>query len=165
MMEVRDIMHRDVISVRPDMTVKEVARVLVENNINGAPVVDEEGHLVGIITMADLISLVKRRMEALGFVVAMTPFDIFDFYAMEIAAENRDALREISNVRVSEIMKKKVHFVREDDDILDVVNILSRKDISRVPVVDRDGRVIGIVARSDIIRLIAEGKLSDEVSE
>ncbi len=166
MMKARDIMNREVITLSPELTVREASRILLENHINGAPVVDAEGKLIGIVTVGDIINLLRKRMESLGFVLAMTPFDILDFYAMELAVpENRDALKEISSVKISEIMKRRVHFVREDDDILEVIEILAKKGVSRVPVVDSGGKVIGIITRSDIIRMIADGKFSEEVPQ
>ncbi len=161
-MKVGEIMNRDVISLKPDMTLKEASEILAKNNINGAPVIDDDKKLLGILTIKDILKFIKSRMESIGIYIFPTPFDFMDVLPMEIPVEHRDAIKEIARIKVSEIMERRVHYVNVDTDIYDALNLLVKKDISRLPVVDKEKRVIGIVTRSDILRALA--LKSNEVS-
>ncbi len=158
-MKVKDVMERKVLAIKPHTTLKEAAKVLVENNINGVPVVDDENRIVGLLTMGDIIHHIRSRMEALGIVLAPGPFDVVDLYFLEPNfLENKDAIKEVANDPVSEVMKKRFHHVHEDDELEDAISLLSKKDISVLPVVDSKMHVLGIVTRGDILRVIAGEK-------
>jgi len=158
-MKVKDVMERKVLAIKPHTTLKEAAKVLVKNNINGVPVVDDENRIEGLLTMGDIIHHIRSRMEALGFVLAPWPFDVVDLYFLEPEfLENKDAIREVANDPVSEVMKKRFHYVQQDDELEDAISLLSKKDISVLPVVDPKMHLIGIVTRGDILRVIAGEK-------
>jgi len=163
MMKVGEIMTREVISLKPDMTLKEAAEIFAKNNINGAPVVDENNKLLGILTIKDILKLIKSRMESIGIYVFPTPFDFMDILPVEVPVEHRDAIKEIGKIKVEEVMERRVHYVNEDTDVYDALNLLVKKEISRLPVVDEKKRVVGIVTRSDILRSLA--MQSNEVSK
>ena len=160
MMQVKDIMERNLIVLKPEMTLREAAKILSENDISGAPVVDQEGKLVGILMVSDIIKEIKGKIESLGLAIPFTPFDLFDFYTVNMPMESEnDIMRDVAEMKVGDVMRKKVHYVRDNDDIETAIEILGKKDISRVPVVDKEGRVIGIITRSDILRLLANNSL------
>ncbi len=115
-MRARDIMTREVITVGPNATVQDAARVLADYHISGVPVLDESGRLVGILTEADIISKEGER--------------------------------------VADILTPRVVSVREDTFADEVARVLTSLRIKRVPVL-RDGHVVGIVSRADIVRMIA----------
>ena len=154
-MKVKEIMNENVVVLHPNMSIREASELLEKNKIGGAPVVDNNGKLVGILTTKDIISLVKSRMENIGIYIVSTPFDFMDFYQFDIPLEDkRSMVDEISRIKVGEIMRKKVHTVREEDDIYKLLDILVKKEVSRVPVVDKDERVVGIITRSDVLKVI-----------
>ena len=159
-MQVKDIMGKNPILLKPEMTLREAAKILSKNDISGAPVVDQEGKLVGILMVSDIIKEIKGKIESLGLAIPFTPFDLFDFYTVNMPMESdKDIIRDVSEMKVGDVMRKKVHYVRDDDDIETAIEILGKKDISRVPVVDKERRVIGIITRSDILRLLANNSL------
>ncbi len=160
-MKIREIMNRKVILLRPDRTIKEAYEIFVKNGISGAPVVDEENKLLGILTTKDILAVIKEKMESIGLYIFPTPFDFMDIIPVEVPHENRELFEEISHIRVEEIMERRVHTVEPDMDIYDALNLLVKKEISRLPVV-KNGKVVGIVTRSDILRALAE---SDEISK
>ena len=160
MMQVKDIMGKNPILLKPEMTLREAAKILSENDISGAPVVDQEGKLVGILMVSDIIKEIKGKIESLGLAIPFTPFDLFDFYTVNMPVESdKDIMRDVAEMKVGDVMRKKVHYVRDDDDIETAIEILGKKDISRVPVVDKEGRVIGIITRSDVLKLLASNSL------
>ncbi len=156
-MIVKDIMEKNLILLNPEMSLRDAARILSEHDISGAPVVDKDGKLVGILMVSDIIKEIKNKIESLGLAISFTPFDLFDFYTINMPIENnKDIIKDVANMKVGEVMRKKVHSVQEDDDLDSVIEILGKKDISRVPVVNKDEKVIGIVTRSDVLKLLAK---------
>jgi CBS domain-containing protein len=139
-----DIMVRDVLSVQPGTSVDEVSSIFQFHNINGAPVVDEEGILVGIITEDDLI------------------FGRMGFSEEQIRAgrpRSGRSLRAVEHtLRVSEIMTLNPIAVEESTPIEEICRLMWRLKIHRIPVA-RQGKVAGIVSAIDICRLVAEGTL------
>jgi len=161
MMEIKDAMNREVITLSPNMTIKEAYEIFVKNNISGAPVVDSQQKLVGILTVKDILKVIKSRMEDIGIFVFPSPFDFIEALPIDIPAENRANFESIANIRVEEIMERKVHYVTPETDIYEALNLLVKKDISRLPVVDENKKVIGIVTRSDLLKALAR---SNEIS-
>jgi len=159
-MQVKDIMEKNLVLFNPEMRLREAAKLLSEKDISGAPVVDGDGKLIGILMVSDIIRELKGKIESMGLAISFTPFDLFDLYSVNMPMESeRDIVREVANMKVENVMRKKVYYVRDDDDLDTVIEILGKKDISRVPVVDKDRKVIGIITRSDILRLLANNSL------
>jgi len=118
---VRNIMTKDIITVTPDMSVKEVANLLYNNKIRAAPVV-KDGALVGLVSSTDLLRVI---------------------YEGKI------------DLKIGEVANKKVLTIREDGDILDAILLMIKNNIGRLIVVDDEGKMIGIVTRTDLLRKIA----------
>jgi CBS domain-containing protein len=125
-MRTRDIMTSPVVTVTPDTSLKDVARILVERGINAVPVVDVAGRLCGIVSEADLLALE--------------------------AASSRGSPPHT----VKEVMSQSVYTLAEDTDAAAAARMMLRHRLKSVPVVAGD-RVVGIVARRDLLRLVARG--------
>ncbi|MGE5226305.1 MAG: CBS domain-containing protein [Planctomycetaceae bacterium] len=144
-MRVRDIMTAPAVVVGPDEPLRAVARLLIEQGVSGAPVVDGSGTLVGMVTEADLI-------------------------ALEVEA----ALRKDQGVKVEapapkvagDVMTRVVVSVEEDAPISEVASLMVHHGIRRVPVL-RDGEVVGIVSRRDVIGTLtrSDEDISADVQE
>ncbi len=157
MMRVKEIMNRRPVLLSPDMTLRKAAEMLIENKISGAPVVDSQGKLIGFLMLGDIIHFIKNRLMSVGIIIPPTPFDFIDFYQYELPVETKDSIRrEISETKVSEVMCRRVHTVNPDEDLWSVIYILAKKDVSHVPVVDENQRVIGIITRSDVIKALSQ---------
>lgn len=124
-----DIMTRKVITIHPETSVQEAAQLLDQYRISGLPVIDARDSLIGIITEADIIGKV-----------------------------NRYGLLDQDGLRVADIMSREVITVDEDTPVGDIATLLTERKIKRVPVV-RQGRVVGIVSRGDIVHAVAMGHL------
>lgn len=148
-MLVKDVMTKDVQTVRPDEKVDKVARLLVDNRISGVPVVDENHHVVGIITEKDL--MIKATELKVPFY--LTLFDSIIFLENPIRFNND--LKKYTATYVKEAMTEKVVTVPEDFPISEVVPLMQKKQINRVPVV-RHGKLVGIITRNDILKAIVE---------
>jgi CBS domain-containing protein len=150
-MRAMDIMTTDVITVDPDMTVQDLAKLLAERGISGAPVVDASGRLVGIVSEGDLlhraeIGTARRHRER------RRSWWLDDF-ASDLA---RDYIRSHGRT-VKDIMTRDVVTVTEATDLGEVAALLEAKRIKRVPVT-RDGKVIGIITRANLVRALASTK-------
>ena len=139
---VRDAMTAQVLSARPDQTLGEVARVMVERDIHAVPVVDEGGALVGMVSHRELLRyLLPQYLQrsATG-----------SYRAPSRGAVPRTAA-DPGNLAVRDVMARKVISVSEDQALSDVATLMSNKDVDRCPVV-RDGAVVGFLTRADLVR-------------
>jgi len=152
-MKVRDIMTRPAVSVREDITLKEAAAIMADQRFSGVPVVNNEGRVVGVITEADVLrhagtaSHTSLR-DSWGWV---SPYsDPNDF------AQVRTGFERMATTTVGELMSKKVFTVTQDTEMEKAAAIMTKNRVNRLPVVDVDGRLVGIVTRADIVRAVAE---------
>ena len=144
-MNVSDVMARNVVTLMPGHSVKHAAQILLDHHVSGAPVVDGEGRLVGILTEGDLL----RRVE---FGLGATPNDPWA-RASWVEGSARDFVRSHS-WRVEDVMSRPVATVTEDTSLAQVAVLLGTRSIKRLPVL-RDGKLVGIVSRADLLRVIA----------
>lgn len=145
----REIMTRDVITVRPDDKVDEAAHILLENKISGIPVVDAEEHVVGIITEKDL--MVKAGELKVPFYVTL--FDSIIFLENPMRFNNE--IKKYAASRVKDAMSSKVFTVEEDTPVSEIVAIMQKRAINRVPVV-RHGKLVGIITRNDVLKSLVK---------
>ena len=143
-MKVSDIMTHPVITVTPETTVGEAAELMLEHRISGLPVVDAAGAVVGIVTEGDLLRRAetgteRRRARWLEFLIA--PGRLASEYAH---AHGR---------QVGEVMTDTVLTAGPDDPVADLIELMERRRIKRVPVIDR-GRLVGIVSRANLVRAL-----------
>jgi len=140
-MKAKDVMTRRVISIGPDATVLQAARLMLQHHISGLPVVDASGALVGILSEGDFLrrretATERRRSRWLEFL--MGPGKIASEYTHSHGA------------KISEVMTDVVQSVDEDTDLEAVVELMERCRIKRVPVT-RGGKMTGIVTRSNLM--------------
>lgn len=137
-------MTKDVITVNPSMTIEEFARILIKNQISGAPVVDERGLLVGIVTENDLITQNKRLHIP-------TILRLFDAFIPLGASRLEREIKKITATTVGEVCTKKVITVDPETALEEIATIMTEKKIHLIPVV-REGKIVGIIGKRDIIK-------------
>lgn len=146
----RDIMTTDVVTVTPSTSVEELARLLMEKDISGAPVVDEKGWLLGIVTEHDLIKK-ERRLHI------PTVVQIFDaFIYLESSKRFEDDIKKMVAGKVEDIYIRDVVTVNEDATLTEIATLMTDRDIHLIPVMKR-GELAGVVGKKDILRAITEG--------
>jgi CBS domain-containing protein len=146
-MRAKDVMTTDVITVDPDTTVQALAALLAERGISGAPVLDSSGRLVGIVSEGDLlhrteIGTARRHRER-------RRSWWLDHFASDLAREYIKS----HGPTVKDIMARDVVTVTEDTNLGEVATLLEAKRIKRVPVM-REGRVVGIISRANLVRAL-----------
>jgi CBS domain-containing protein len=144
-----DIMTRNVATARPDETVAALARRLAERKVSALPVCDEGGTLLGIVTESDLI----RPLGAAGS-LGRWWIDVLH-EGGEVAPAFLDFVR-LRSRRAAEVMTREVVTVGEAATVPEIAELMQLHAIKRLPVV-REGRLVGIVARADIVRALAAG--------
>lgn len=146
----KDIMTTDVKVARETDTIKDIANVLITEKIGGVPVVDEDNKVLGIISETDIIKKEKyvNPPEYITFLQGLVYLN--DFKKME-----RD-IRDISATKVKDLMSRDVIKVYENDTFDDIANIMIKQSVNRVPVVDGNDKIKGIICRYDIIKSMYE---------
>jgi len=144
MLQAKDIMTKDVITVKPESTVEALARLLMDNRISGVPVVDEEKKIIGIVTENDLISKNKRLHIP-------TIMRLFDAFILLGSGRMEDEIKKMAATIVDEICTKKVLTIQEDISLEDIATIMAEQHIHLLPVL-RDDVVVGIVGKADMVR-------------
>jgi CBS domain-containing protein len=146
-MKARDVMVSPVITVKPSASIREVAQIFLERRISGAPVVDDHGKLVGIISEGDLMHRSEAGTER-RHSWWLRPFIPDDTLANEFTQAHAR--------KVSDVMVRKVITASPETPLHEIAAILEKNSIKRVPIVE-NGRPVGIVSRANLIQAVASG--------
>jgi len=150
MLEVKDIMTTDVVSVSPKTDIGHAAKLLLEKRINGVPVVDEEGKIVGILCQSDLIMQQKR------FPVPSL-FTLLDGFIPLTSMKRVEAeIRKMSAATVADAMNPNPVTVTPETTIEEAATVMVTKNFHTLPVVD-GGELVGVVGKEDILRTLLTG--------
>lgn len=145
---VGDVMTRDVFAVAPDTSLDAAAELLTRHHITGAPVVDHNGVVVGVVTLTDLLDPSHKTSEREGHNA---------FYMITDGwASNVDDDIEYASGRVEDVMSEGAITTTTDLEVTAAARILLRHSIHRVVVVDRDGHLVGIASSMDLLRGFVE---------
>lgn len=145
-MKAKDIMVTEVLTVKQHATIKEIARVLIDNKISGVPVVDEAGHLMGMVTEGDLLhkETNPRLPDAVNILGAI-------IYYHGIEQYNEDFKKMMASQALN-IMTEKVITVTPEEEV-EIAKLMLAHGIKRVPVMEGE-RIIGIISRADIVKCL-----------
>ena len=146
------VMTTPVISISPEVTLKEAINILAESKISGLPVVDADNKVVGVITEKDIVNYASTLhviplLRSSGWVSPHTDVD-------DIASFKK-GYELLSNVKVEKVMSRKPHTVKKSAYIAEVANLMNKKNVNRIPVVDEEGKLAGIIARADLVTYLA----------
>lgn len=158
-MFVKDTMTKYVITLSPEESIRDASEKFAMKNISGAPVVDESGKIVGILSEADILHSLKTYYKQSDVVFLPTPFDLIEIPFRQVITftEAKVALEDISKKKVREIMKKNVISISPDESVEYAAELMIEKKVNRLPVVENE-KLLGIITRGDIIKVFAERK-------
>jgi CBS domain-containing protein len=141
-MKVKELMTPNVVAVAPDDTLKDVAAVLVEHGISGVPVIDRDGAVVGVVSEADI--LMKER--------AAEPEPRILRWLLDGPVTG---MQKLDARTAAEAMSAPATTIGPDKGVYEAARVMTDDGIKRLPVVDREGTLVGIVTRSDLVRAFA----------
>ncbi|MBA3036981.1 MAG: CBS domain-containing protein [Desulfobacterium sp.] len=147
MLIVKDIMKTDVITVMPETEIIHAAKILLENHINGVPVLDKSGKLAGILCQSDIISQQKK-------LPIPSLFTFLDgFISLTSMKHLEKEVQKIAATTVAHAMTVNPVTVKSDTSIEVVAALMVDKNFHTLPVVD-DGKLVGIVGKEDVLRTL-----------
>lgn len=149
-MEAKDIMSRDLITVTEDMEIAKAAKTLLDNHINGVPVVDDAGNLTGILCQSDIIAQQKRLPIPSFFSFLDGYINLSSMKAMEKEA------RKIAATSVAHAMSADPVSVNPDTSIETVASLMVDRNFHTIPVVEK-GKLVGIIGKEDILKTMMPG--------
>lgn len=143
-----DLMTRDVAVVHPETSLLEAVKLMAQRHISGMPVLDADGKIVGMLTESDLLRWRQGLTERQGRWLDMLAdgFQLAPNFLQEVQDHHR---------KVKSVMSPGAETVTDDTPAHEIASFMHARNIKRVPVL-RDGKLVGIVARSDLVRALAE---------
>ena len=142
----KDIMTKKVITINQDASIEELSELLLDNNISGVPVVDNDGKVVGIATEGDIIV----KDTNLHFPRYFKLLDSIIY--LESLTEFKNSLKKHFATKVSEIMTSDIISCTAETSVDDVASIMVENKVNRIPVLTEDKKLEGIITRADIIK-------------
>ncbi len=144
MLTAKDIMSKEVVSVTPDTSVEDAAKIMSKKGVSGLPVVSD-GKLVGIVTEKDLIMKNKKlntpdHINILGGIIFL-----------ENPRKFREEFKKFIAINVEDLMTEEVVTVNPDTPVDEIATIMVEKDVNRLPVIKNE-KMVGIVARADLVK-------------
>jgi CBS domain-containing protein len=147
MLKAKDIMTGDVITVKPDTTIEELARILMQNHISGVPVVDAQGRIIGVVTENDLISKNSRLHIP-------TILRLFDAYIPLGASKLETDIKRMTATTVNDISTKDVITIDSEASVEYIATLMTERKIHLLPVL-KEGKLVGIIGKKDLIKGVA----------
>lgn len=145
----RDLMTKEVVTVRPDTPLEEIAGLLTLHRIGALPVVDDEGRVIGMVSLDDLFP--RRKLFSYSGGSAATIFKEL----IDDPPHLPDLYRQSRDRTAQEVMSTNVLCVDADEELENVASLMLRHDLKRVPVLHAE-KLVGIISRSDLIRLLSK---------
>lgn len=147
MLTAKDIMSQNIISVRNETPVAELAKLLTSHNISGAPVLDEDGKVVAVVTESDLIDQSKK----LHIPTVITILD--SVFYLENPDKMEAEMKKIAGSKVGEICSGPARTVSPDTGLDEIATIMAEGNIHTIPVLDGE-TLVGIIGKKDIIKTL-----------
>ncbi len=162
-MKVRDVMRTQVVSIAQNNTLSDVVRTFVDNHVQMAPVVDAAMRVVGLITVQDLADIfLPRYFDLLRDFAALQDkgqlASLFDTAFMNFD-RSQDNL-----ILAADIMKTHIDWVHDEDSLLQAASRLQTQRQSRLPVIDRDKKLVGLLSDYEVILSLLSGKPAGRVA-
>jgi CBS domain-containing protein len=148
-MPVRDVMTTEVVAFSPDETVQDASARMVDAGVDAGPVVDGDGRVVGMLSSTDLI--VRESRWHIPTVISILGATLE--WPSDKKRFDEDVEKTLGG-HVADVMHERVYTCSPDDTVETAATLMHDHEVSRLPVLDGDGRLVGIVARGDILRAI-----------
>ena len=148
LMYAKDVMKKQVISVKNEQLLKDALDILMKYQISGVPVIDDRNRLVGVLSEKDFLTK-ERELNISSYIHLMTSILTID--GKKQVAKDSDRLH---STKVKHVMSTPAFAVHQDATIEEVVSLMMNRHINRIPVVDEKSEIIGIIGRIDLLPLL-----------
>lgn len=143
-------MIQDVYVARPTFTLKQLLQIMIENKIGGLPIVDEHDKLISMVTDGDILRYLAPKDAIFK--------DYFTYIPTLPGQQLDDSVKRKLEDTVSNLLKNfTIATVSPESHLEDVVSMISKNHFKKIPVVDADKRVVGIISRGDTLRMLYKG--------
>lgn len=146
---VADVMSSEVLTVRKDTPLKEAIQILAENKISALPVVEESGKLVGVLSEGDLMWQ-ESGVETPPYIMLLDSI----IYLQNPTQHDKEIHKALGQT-VGEVMSDRPLTIQPQQSVREAARLMHDKKIRRLPVIDRQEQVIGIITQGDIVRMMA----------
>lgn len=147
-MRAKDVMIRNVIFVNKEDKLDQVISVLMKNHVSGVPVVDKDNHLVGIVTQKDLVTK-ENGINISSYITLMESILLVDE-----KTTNQAVSKKLEGLTAADVMSTPVYAVHLETTIEEIVTLMMNRHINRIPVVDRENQLVGIIGRNDLLPIL-----------
>ena len=147
-MRAKDVMIKNVIFIKKDDKLDEIISVMMQNHVSGVPVIDKNNHLVGMVTERVLVTR-DRVFNISSYMEFMASILFTDGKGTQsISQKKSDALT------AADVMTTPVYAVHLEATIEEIVSLMMNRHINRIPVIDKENKLVGIIGRSDLLPIL-----------
>ena len=149
-MLVKDFMIQDVFVARPTFTLKQLLQLFIENKIGGVPIVDEEDQLISVVSDGDILRYLAPKESVFK--------DYFTYVPVLPGKNLNETVNSKLNDTVSKLLRNNtITTLSPEDHLEDAIKVISQHHFKKIPVVDTENRVVGIISRGDALRTLYKG--------
>ncbi len=149
----KEIMRSPVVSVKHDTYLKDIIKILDEEEFSGLPVVDDDNKVVGIVSETDINKYTRQIIgQPLRDLCLLLEDD--EYAACVGGQRGLDIIEFVATLKAQNLMSTSVITVTENTSIIDIVKLIIENNINRIPVIDEENRLKGIIARYDVLKIL-----------
>lgn len=149
-MRVKDVMTRDIITIKPSTGIRRIYGIFCEKQIGGIPVVDSENKLLGMVTKTELLNvLIPDYFDMIGDFLFIDDFGVLE--------EKLESTPTLSLFIAEDLMVRNVIGISENASLMKAPVLMDRYNVKRLPVVDSNNKLVGIIARMDVCKALFDG--------
>lgn len=164
MKKVKKFMSRRVVKLKPSDSIFKAAKSFSKHKISGAPVIDSERtkRVVGVVSESDIIKFMGTKIGNIKAMAGDFTYQSLSLLFLHFLRTNKNhlgfkkELGRISKIKIEDVMSKRVVSVSPDESIFDAAEKMDAHDVNRLPVVDAKGKLIGIIARADLVKALCD---------
>lgn len=147
-MRAKDIMVKNVIYIKKEDRLDEIIQVLMQNHVSGVPVIDKDNYLVGMVTEKDLVTN-EKGLNISSYMEFMASILFID--GKLLSNVNKE---KIASLTAEDVMSTPVYAVPLEATIEEIVSLMMNRHINRIPVIDEENKLVGIIGRNDLLPVI-----------
>ncbi len=147
-MRAKDVMIKNVIFIKKEDKLEEIISVLMQNHVSGVPVIDKNNHLVGMVTEKDLVTK-EEGLNISSYMEFMASILFIDGKLLRNVNK-----KKIETLTAADVMSTPVYSVHLEATIEEIVSLMMNRHINRIPVIDKENKLVGIIGRNDLLPIL-----------